>query len=81
VSEHIPALFEKVFAFSSELDSAADAIEETHTEFRLEVADLPRECGLADMDAERGLRNACGLGDADKVAEMPEFHAGTLMPD
>lgn len=75
LSEHMPTYPQKVVSFRGELKTAADAVEETHLEFRLEVANLPRECRLANVHTERRFRNARRFGNADKVAEVPPLIA------
>ena len=69
VSEHITALSEQILAFRGEPDAAPNAVEETHTKLRLQIADLPRKRRLADVHAKRGLRDARLFRHAHKVPE------------
>src|SRR5262245_29850228 len=72
--EDVAAPREQVLAGGRQLDATADTIEQTNAEFGLEILDLARERGLADVHAQRRLRDAAHPGDTHKVAQMPEFH-------
>src|SRR5262249_15129671 len=71
--EDVAAPREQVLAGGRQLDATADPIEEPDAEFGLEILDLAGECGLADVHAQRRLRDAAHLGDTHEVAQMPEL--------
>jgi plastocyanin len=55
-------------------DAATDAVEEPHAEIPLQIADLTRQRGLADVQTAGGQGHAARVDDADEIAEMAELH-------
>jgi len=69
---------EKGLAEISEADGAAEAIEEAPAEFGFEFLDLLGERGLRDVAFLCGAGERAGVGDGGEVAELVEFHKGSL---
>jgi hypothetical protein len=63
-------------AGGGELHAARDAREERRADVALEVADLPAQRRLGDVQARRRAAEVQLLGDGDEVAQVAELHGG-----
>src|SRR5215813_602716 len=71
---HMTAARDELAALSGELQVTTDPVEEANTELLLQITDLTRQRGLADVEAAAGERHAARVDDADEVAEMTKLH-------
>ena len=74
-AQDLARALQEVFALGGEVQTAADAVEERQAQLALEVADLARERGLREAQLRGGAGDVAGVGHADEVAEVPQFHA------
>jgi len=61
-------------ALSGEFQVTTDPVEEANTELLLQIMDLTRQRGLADVEAAAGERHAARVDHADEVTEMTKLH-------
>lgn len=61
-----------------QLHPARGAQEQLHAELRLQMADLPRQRRLGNMQAPRRAADVALLGNRDEVMELVEAHPGSL---
>ena len=73
--EREPRLGEKGVAGGRELDAACMAFEERRADLALQVADLPAQRRLRDVESPRRAAEVQLLGDRDEVAKVAELHA------
>ena len=71
-SEQVPSVAEEVFASRREDDMTAVADEEARAELILELADLLRQCGLADVELLRRPAEVELLGHHYEVAHQAQ---------
>src|SRR5678810_4216 len=57
-----------------ELHTAGDALEQRRADLALEVADLPRERWLRDVESGGSSTEVKLFGDGDEIPEVAEFH-------
>lgn len=69
-----PRLGKKCATGRRELHTASDTIEEQRANFALEVANLPAERWLRDVEALRRSPEMELLRDRDEIAKVPELH-------
>ena len=67
-------LVEERAARGGELDAAVGAVEQHDVQLALELADLLAERGLRDAQARRGAAEMQLLRDGQEVAEVAELH-------
>jgi hypothetical protein len=70
-----PRIREEDGAGGREPHAAADPVEQGRAELRLQVADLPGERGLGDVQPLRSAAEILLLRGGDEVAQMAELHA------
>ena len=63
-----------------EADGVGAVLEESDAEFVLQVADLPAERRLRYMQARRGAGDVLIFRDGHEVAQVTQFHEGSI-PD
>ena len=73
--ENRPRFGEENFPGFREPHRARISFEQLHTEFILEVPDLPAQSGLRDTQLRRRLGEVQVLGNGYEVTEVPEFHS------
>ncbi|MNH27049.1 hypothetical protein D3C79_871410 [compost metagenome] len=61
-------------AGGGEVDLALAALEQAHTQLAFHVLDLPAEGGRGDAQLLGGPGEMAVAGDAEKIAEMADFH-------
>ena len=54
------------------------AIDQLDPDLALEIAHLPRERGLRDVELPGGAHESARLGDGDEIPEMPQLHTARL---
>jgi hypothetical protein len=69
---------EECLAEIGEADGAAEAVEEAPAEFGFEFQDLLGKRRLGDVAFFGGAGEGAGFGDGGEVAELVEFHKGSL---
>ena len=67
-------LGQKSFSRSGQLERFRAALKKLKTDFVFEVADLPAQARLRDVQLQRGARNIFLLGDGDEITEVAQFH-------
>ena len=78
--QHGPGFLQKNLARIRQPDRLGSPLQESEAEFVLEVANLPADRGLGDMELRRGARDVFLVGYGHEVSEMSEFHAPASMP-
>jgi hypothetical protein len=68
--ENLGSMRRKRAAGIGELHTNAVAVEQSHTEFILQVADLPTESGLGDPQLFRGTAEIQRLDHCAKITQM-----------
>ena len=61
-----------------EADGFSSPLEELHAQFVFEVADLPAQRRLRDMQPFGGARDILFLSGGDEIAQMAKFHPATV---
>src|SRR5437762_1839020 len=72
-----PGFVEKDFPSFGEPHRFRAVVEERNAKFIFEIADLPAQWWLRDVQSGRRARNALFFSDGDEVAQMAEFHTQT----
>jgi hypothetical protein len=67
----------QVLAFGCQLEAAADAVEQGHAQFDLEVMELTGGGGLGHVESSGRTRDAARLGNLDECAEVTKIHASS----
>ena len=70
----VAGILEEGVAGFGQLHAARQSPEERRAELVLQRADLLRQRRLADAQPLGGAREVAGLGDREKVAQVPQFH-------
>ena len=79
-SEQLPSVAKKVFAPDSERNMTAVTDEETHAELILELADLLRECWLADVELVRRPAEVKFIGHHYEIANQTQVEVHGYAP-
>ena len=74
--EQLAAPKQQAFARAGYTDPAARALEESDTQLRLEIVDLPPQRRLGDVQLGGGPGEGARLGDRDEVTEVAQIHFG-----
>ena len=73
---HDPAPAPKqVFTFRRQPDTAADAVEQEHTQFGFQDLDLSGSRRLAQVEPRRCSGDTAGIGNGEEGAQLMEVHA------
>src|ERR1700733_13162039 len=73
--ECVAGIFEELPAGRVENDALGDAIEQPHTEFGLQAADLLAQRRLLHVEPASRPRDRAVFGDSHEIAQMPELQA------
>jgi hypothetical protein len=74
----VRAWAEELLARGQQAHSLRGPLEQRDAELTLEVADLPAERRLRDVQPPRGATDVLLLGDGDEVVDLREAHPGIL---
>src|SRR6185503_11876602 len=74
MAEQRAAIAKHLLAFACQHETAADPVEQLQTELLLERADLPRQCGLRDPQAQRRLGDGAELGNGNEGSRVAQVH-------
>lgn len=77
--EDLAAPTHEAFSLARQMNPTTGALEEPHTQFHLEVVNLPPQRGLGDPQATGGSGESARLRDRDEVPEVTELHAGCCL--
>ena len=66
---------EKDFSGFRQPQGFGAAFKQLKTDFVFEIADLPAQARLRDVQLQRGTRNILLLGDGDEITEVAQFHS------
>lgn len=64
----------QLLTFSGKNEASSDPIEELEPELLLEIADLPGECRLGNVQAHCRLRDRAHLGHGDECSRVSQIH-------
>jgi hypothetical protein len=72
------AIAEQLLASGSEEKAGADPVKKLEPAFILEIADLSRQCGLADAQTQRCLGHGAEVGHRDEGPQALQVHPAYL---
>src|SRR5262249_19540073 len=72
MAHYAATIAEELLALCSQHQAASNAVKESQPQLLLEIADLSREGGLPDAQAQRCFRHRAQLGYGDKGAQAPQ---------
>jgi hypothetical protein len=82
VVQQTAAIAQQLLALPGQQQPAADTIEQLETQLLLQIADLPRQGGLGNAQAQRRLGDGTELRHSDEGPRAPQVHvnpyAGTV---
>ena len=78
LAQHAAAIAQQLLASGGQEQAAADTVKKLEPAFVFEIADLPRQGGLADAQTQRRLRNRAEVGDRDEGPQALEVHLAYL---
>ena len=74
LTEHPAAISEQLLASGGQEKSAADTVEKLEAAFVFEIADPPRQSGLADAQTQCRLRDRTEVGHRDEGPQALQVH-------
>ena len=81
IVQETAAFAEQLLACARQDKTASDAIEKVEAQFLFEIADLPGQCRLGGVQAQRRFGDCAQFRHSHKGSELPQVHAAPLMPD
>ena len=78
MTQYAATIAEQLLATGREEKPAADTVEKLEPAIVYEIAYLPRQGGLADMQVQRRLRHSAQIGDGDECPHALQVHSAYL---
>src|SRR5262249_19676463 len=78
VAQYGATVPKELLALRGQDEAAPDAVKQAEPQFALKLAELPRERGLSDAQAQRGFGNGAQLRYDGEGAQAPQVHRTNL---